>query len=275
MFIFDFGFKTSKAESEYFEGSKNLTSRIWVDGNKGGRSYLPYAFTEQGIYMLMTVLKGEIATEQSIRIIRVFKTMKDIITESSNLITTGELLKLSNQVNDNSNRISKLENKNKYMNTQLKVVMDNFKDPTKYKEIILFGNERIEADELYEEIYVKAKHSIIIVDDYISNKTLIHLKKCPLGVDIIIYSDNAANKNERIVDINTALLDFTTDTGNSIVIKPTNNKVHDRLIFIDYDTKNEKVYLCGPSSKDAGSKVSTIIEINNTHSFHEIIDELK
>ena len=271
----DFRFQISKAESEYFEGSKNLTSRIWVDGNKGGRSYLPYAFTEQGIYMLMTVLKGEIATEQSIRIIRVFKTMKDIITESSNLITTGELLKLSNQVNDNSNRISKLENKNKYMNTQLKVVMDNFKDPTKYKEIILFGNERIEADELYEEIYVKAKHSIIIVDDYISNKTLIRLKKCPLGVDITIYSDNAANKNERIVDINTALLDFTTDTGNSIVIKPTNNKVHDRLIFIDYDTKNEKVYLCGPSSKDAGSKISSIIEINNTHSFHEIIDELK
>ena len=270
----DFRFQISKMESDYLSRSQNVTAIMQTTGIKGGRTSLPYAFTEQGIYMLMTVLKGEIATEQSIRIIRVFKTMKDIITESNDSYSIGELLKLSNQVNDNSNRISKLENKNKYMNTQLKVVMDNFKDPSKYKEIILFGNERIEADELYEEIYSKAKHSIIIVDDYISNKTLIHLKKCPIGVDTTIYSDNVANKNERIVDINMALLDFTTDTGNSIVIKPTNNKVHDRLIFVDYDTKNEKVYLCGPSSKDAGSKISAIIEINNTHAFHEIIDEL-
>ena len=62
--------------------------------------------------------------------------------------------------------------------------------------------------------------------------------------------------------------------GNDINIKPTNNKVHDRFIFIDYGTDIEKAYLCGPSSKDAGSKISVIVEVNNTHMFHEIIDEL-
>ena len=50
-----------------------------VKGVKGGRSYKPYAFTEQGIYMLMTVLKGEQATTQSKALIRLFKQMKDYI----------------------------------------------------------------------------------------------------------------------------------------------------------------------------------------------------
>ena len=51
--------------------SKNLTAQIWTT-NKGGRTCLPYAFTEQGIYMLMTVLKGDLATKQSIALIDAF-----------------------------------------------------------------------------------------------------------------------------------------------------------------------------------------------------------
>ena len=57
----DFRFQLTKEEYDYLVRSKKSTSRIWTDGNKGGRTYLPYAFTEQGVYMLMTVLKGELA----------------------------------------------------------------------------------------------------------------------------------------------------------------------------------------------------------------------
>ena len=46
---------------------------------------MPYAFTEQGIYMLMTVLKGDLATKQSIALIDTFKSMKDYIIENSNI----------------------------------------------------------------------------------------------------------------------------------------------------------------------------------------------
>ena len=67
-------------ESEKFERSKKSTPELWAAG-KGGRSYLPYAFTEQGIYMLMTVLKGELAVKQSKALIRLFKGMKDYIGE--------------------------------------------------------------------------------------------------------------------------------------------------------------------------------------------------
>ncbi len=48
----DFRFQLTKNEYEEFLRSKNLTSNA---GKKGGRQHLPYVFTEQGIYMLMTV----------------------------------------------------------------------------------------------------------------------------------------------------------------------------------------------------------------------------
>ena len=65
-----------------------------VKGVKGGRSYNPFAFTEQGIYMLMTVLKGERATAQSKALIRLFKQMKDyIIDEDRNYWVTMDLFK--------------------------------------------------------------------------------------------------------------------------------------------------------------------------------------
>ena len=48
-------------------------------GQSGGTRYLPWCFTESGVYMLMTVLKGELAVRQSKALIRTFKSMKDYI----------------------------------------------------------------------------------------------------------------------------------------------------------------------------------------------------
>lgn len=50
-------FQLSKTDLDIIARSKKLTAQIWAT-NEGGRTSLPYAFTEQGIYMLMTVLKG-------------------------------------------------------------------------------------------------------------------------------------------------------------------------------------------------------------------------
>ena len=75
-FAEDFRFQLSEAEILLLSRSNFLTS-IQVKGVKGGRSYKPYAFTEQGIYMLMTVLKGDLAIQQSMALIRLFKRLKD------------------------------------------------------------------------------------------------------------------------------------------------------------------------------------------------------
>lgn len=91
--------------------SQNATS------NRGGRTYLPYAFTEQGIYMLMTVLKGDKATIQSKALIRIFKKMKDYIIENNNyLVSYDDILKLSLQTNENTKGIKEIRKEMKIIN---------------------------------------------------------------------------------------------------------------------------------------------------------------
>ena len=75
-------FQLTEEEIRLISRSKISTSIMQTAGIKGGRVYLPWAFTEQGIYMLMTVLKGELATIQSIALIDAFKRMKDYIIEN-------------------------------------------------------------------------------------------------------------------------------------------------------------------------------------------------
>lgn len=101
----DFMFQLSKEEALR---CKNFT--LNENGNMRGQhiKYLPYAFTEQGIYMLMTVLKGDLATKQSLALVRLFKGMKDYISSNA-LISTEDFLKLSIQTNENTSAISRIE----------------------------------------------------------------------------------------------------------------------------------------------------------------------
>ena len=57
--------------------------------------YKPYVFTEQGVYMLMTVLYGDLAIKQSRALVKTFKKMKDYILENRDLIGQREMLQLS------------------------------------------------------------------------------------------------------------------------------------------------------------------------------------
>ena len=82
----DFMFRLTKEEAGNFVRSQIVTSRDnYFKGQDGGTRYLPHAFTEQGIYMLMTVLKGELAVKQSKALIRLFKVMKDFVTNERNV----------------------------------------------------------------------------------------------------------------------------------------------------------------------------------------------
>ena len=143
--------QNDSAESEYFVRSKKSTARIWNTTNKGGRTNFPYAFTEQGIYMLMTVLRGELAIKQSKALIRLFKRMKDYIVESNNLLTTRDILELSNQVNKNTKSIESLKRKDTAIDKKLAKVMDNFIDPSTYKNFLILNGQRIEAISLIKQ----------------------------------------------------------------------------------------------------------------------------
>ena len=249
-------FQLTKEEVLLVQRSKNLTSS-W-----GGKRYLPYAFTEQGIYMLMTVLKGDLATKQSIALIDAFKQMKDYILESNNLLT-----------NTNSyieSRFSSIDKRFESIDGKIETIMDNFVSPMSYKHYLILDGKRIEADVAYQEIYSKASKFIMVIDDYVDVKTLQLLKCCKQEVKIIIITDNKAKNGISQSFIN----DFINDTGYDLVIKPSNDRFHDRYIVIDYNTDKEILYHCGASSKDAGGRITTISRIEEIDLYKPLIDEL-
>ena len=255
----------SPIESEQLVISQNVTSRNnnFFAGQKGGTRKLPYAFTEQGIYMLMTVLKGELAVQQSIKLVRLFKRMKDYISESKNLIDVSQLFALINTVYDNRKRLGVVEE-------TLDVVMGYFMDPLKYKDFAILNGRKLDADLAYQEIYFFAQHSVLVIDDYISLKTLDLLRACREGTSIIICSDNKA-KNKVTDDF---INDFIEQTGLSLTLKKNNGVFHDRFIIVDYGFDSETIYLCGASSKDAGEKVSVIATIERKEVYHPLIEKI-
>ncbi|WP_347152034.1 ORF6N domain-containing protein [Peptostreptococcus anaerobius] len=250
----DFMFQLTENEFENLR-CKNFTSS-W-----GGSRYLPNAFTEQGIYMLMTVLRGELAIRQSRALIRTFKQMKDFIIENQDFISSKELVQIAVQTNQNTKDIAEIKSQ---MATKeyLKKVMDNFIDPDTYKHFLLMNGDKIEADVAYTKIYKSAKKSIYVIDNYIGLKTLELLRAAKDNVEIIVFSDNVKNKDMLTKNI---LNDFIRDYPNiNLKMKVAGKKYHDRYIAIDYGTENEAFYLCGASSKDAGNKISSITKIEES-----------
>ncbi len=67
------------------KGLISLKSQNVISKGKGGRRYLPYAFTQDGIAMLSSVLKSEKAIQVNIQIIRTFNRLRRIIAENKDL----------------------------------------------------------------------------------------------------------------------------------------------------------------------------------------------
>lgn len=263
----DFMFQVTREEIELCLRSKKLT--LNKNGNLQGQhiKYLPYAFTEQGIYMLMTVLKGELATKQSKALIRLFKGMKDYISANA-LINTDDFLKLSIKTNENTSTIAKLE-KEMLKKSELPMIIKAF-SKEQATEYLFMNGEMCEANFTYQKIYNKAKKSIYIIDDYISLSTLLMLKHISSNINIIIFSDNKQN-HLRLAEYN----QFRTEYPNVLIdFKKNGNVFHDRYIIIDYGVKTEKVYHCGASSKDAGKKITTITESRDTKIYEFLIDSI-
>ena len=177
---FDEDFRFQLCRNEYREilGSKFLT----LEQGKYSKTS-PYAFTEQGIYMLMTVLKGERATAQSKALIRLFKQMKDyIIAENRNLLGYDGIAQIAVQTERNTKDIAVIQ-------SDLQKVMENFVDPSTFKHFLILNGRRLDADVAYTQIYGMAKKSITIIDDYVGVKTLDLLRGIAKGISVTIYSD--------------------------------------------------------------------------------------
>ena len=276
---FEQDFQLTDEECEILR-CKNSTSS-W-----GGRRYNPYVFTEQGIYMLMTVLKGELATKQSKALIRIFKQMKDYIVDNQPLLGQREYLQLSLQTTKNTqdlldlrNSLSAVDDKvasiidtlgNVVTKSELANVMLDFSNPSVRRGWLILNGHPVESDLAYQQIYGTAKRTIFVVDNYIGLKTLVLLKDVPANVNITIFSDNIGNRLHK-----TEFDDFCREYPNVTISLHTSGGIfHDRYIVIDYNTADEQIYHCGASSKDGGNKVTTITAVTDGGIYHPVIDRL-
>ena len=300
-FAEDFRFQLSKREVEDLSRCNFCTLNIGLENNNVSRSkiltlnkssrgsnikYAPYAFTEQGIYMLMTVLKGDLAVQQSMALIRLFKRLKDYAVSEGLLLNGTEVTPLVLQTAQNtrdiadvsadvkvlSGEVHEMRGEFSKMNMDLQKVMEKFVDPSTHKHFLILNGQRLDADIAFTQIYGMAKKSIAIIDDYIGVKTLDLLRQIAKGVSVTIYSDN------RSFEILTEQMkkDFLAVRPDvKLVINKTKGKFHDRYIFLDYGLKSEKLFHCGASSKDAGNKITTIMQIEYTQAYHCIMEMLK
>ena len=132
------------------ETKNSLRSKNLIIELKQGKysKYLPYVFTEQGIYMLMTVLKGDLATRQSKALIRAFKSMKDYISDNRSLIGGKELLQLSLQTAKNTEDIAEIK-KNMATKAELSKFIQDFTDPQTRREYLILNGESFDANIAY------------------------------------------------------------------------------------------------------------------------------
>ena len=243
----------------------------------GGKRKLPYAFTEQGIYMLATVLRGELAEQQSIFIMRAFREMRHYIKQNQQFVTqsemrlvTAKVSEMSLQMATISDRQHKTEQRVEEIQKSIDILNENFVSDKDFKNFVIYKGQKFEADVAYIDIYQQATTSIYVVDDYMNAKTLQLLSQKKQGVEVVLFTENGHGKKGFLTP---AVVNDFSSQYPPLQIK-SNPDCHDRLIVIDYGLPTEQAYHCGASSKDAGKKLCAINKIENTEMIRSVIDKL-
>lgn len=282
----DLMFQLTKEEKD-ITNNINLRSKFSTLEQGKYSKYLPYAFTEQGVYMLMTVLKGELATKQSKALVRLFKRMKDYIVDNQQMINQRDFLRLSLQTAENAQNMIEFRNKLTEIDDKVENVVSNLGDMVRKSELspimlnlgkpeippgwLILNGQPVESDLAYQQIYTLANKSIAIIDNYISLKTLVLFKHAKQNVSVTIYTDNTNNGLHKV-----EFDDFCKEySGLKIEIRKADNIFHDRYIILDYNSPDEKIYHCGSSSKDGGRKVTTITKIDDTSIYKPLLAQLQ
>ena len=203
----------------------------------------PRVFTEQGVYMLATIIKSKVATEVSIRIMDTFVKMRHYINYNKSFLP-HRLLLLEEKVDNNTKRIDEL--------------FDRFDPKDITRNYIFFEGEFYDAYSLLIDILNKSKEEIIIIDNYAGKELLDTLKT--IDKTIIIVSSNIDSKLKEKYEKQYTNVKFINNTT-----------FHDRYIIID---KN-KLYSCGASFKDLGKKCFVLNEINSNELLTSLLSKLE
>lgn len=230
-------FKLSDNESD------NLLVEIFDQKieKRGGKYKNPRVFTEQGVYMLATILKSKEATKITIAIMDAFVVMKNIINTS-----------LIEQKYFNELTIKNTED--------IKLLQESF-DKLNTKESnnhIFYEGQIYDAYSLLIDILSKAKKEIIVIDNYAGKKLFDIIRN--INVKVKIYTENIDNISKE---------KYEKQYSNIEIINT--NIFHDRFVIID----NKVLYHSGASFKDLGKKCFAITKIVDNNILEELLDKLK
>ncbi|QNM88518.1 ORF6N domain-containing protein [Aliarcobacter cryaerophilus] len=240
-FMDDFYFELNDFEFEFLRSKISTTSFIKTRTN-------PKVFTEQGIYMLATILKSKVASQVTINLIKTFANMRKLISQNIALFERFERIE---------NRLT-IHDKN--FNLLFKALEDKNNIPV---QNIFFDGQIYDAYSFVNDLIKLANSEIVLIDNYIDDKVFTLFSKYP-NINFIIYTNNISKQLK---------LDFEkySKQYKNIALK-TFKSSHDRFLIID----KKDIYHLGASLKDLGKKWFAFSKMSlDSLNLDEIFNRLK
>ena len=217
----DFMFELSDKQIDSMVSQFVIPSKGYFGGAK------PFAFTEQGVAMLSSVLKTKVAIEVSIQIIRAFIEMRKLIT--NNVLVHQRLDRIENKQIETDHKFEQV----------FKALEQNNNKP---RQGVFFNGQTFDAYVFVAELIKKAKNDIILIDNYVDETVLTLLAKRNKNVTVTIYTKNISKQLQ--LDLNK----YNSQYPEIQVVEFTD--AHDRFLILD----KVELYHLGASLKDLGKK---------------------
>jgi len=217
----DFIFQLNDSEVDLLVSQNAIPSKQHLGGTN------PYVFTEQGVAALSGVLKSEKATFVSVEIFRAFVRMRQVFVQ--NVLVMERVIKIEQKQFEFDNKLNELLNALQAPNIQ-------------QKQGVFFDGQLFNAYVFVTDLIKCAQHSIILIDNYIDETTLLMLSKRNLDCEAIVYTKKISSQLQ---------LDLAkyNEQYPEIQIKLFKN-AHDRFLILDH----KALYHIGASLKDLGKK---------------------
>lgn len=223
----DFRFQLTKEEC--------LRSQIVTLNGKQGQhlKYMPYAFTEQGVAMLSSVLRSKTAIEVNIQIMRAFVSMRHFMVNNASVFSRLETieyhqLEMQQHLQESDKRIDEVFRRLDEGNA-------------KPKQGVFYNGQIYDAYTFVSDLIKSAKKRIVLIDNYVDETVLTLLDKRENDVSAVIYTQQISRQFQLDIDRHNAQY--------APIDVETFRLSHDRFLCIDDD-----VYHIGASIKDLGKK---------------------
>ena len=228
----DFRFELSREEC--------LRSQIVISNGRGGNRYSTYAFTEQGVAMLSSILRSQTAIDVNIQIMRAFVSMRHFMVNNASMFSRLETIEYHQL-----EILQHQQDTDKHLEESDKRIEEVFRrldeGNAKPKQGVFYNGQIYDAYTFVSDLIKSAKRRIILIDNYVDETVLTLLDKREEGVSAVIYTQQISRQFQLDIDRHNAQY--------APVDVETFRLSHDRFLCIDDD-----VYHIGASIKDLGKK---------------------